>query len=234
MCNEICTLSTSHRSAIIWLGGDLNLPDIDWESQTIQGNRYPIAVNNIFLEMTRECCLEQKIKFPTRMDRTLDIFLTNRPSLVNRSEPLPGISDHDIVFVDSNIVAKRRKPIRRRIYIWKRANIEELISGAEKINLDFHQNFDTTSCIEEMWKYISTELTNLLDTAVPSKISSVRYHQAWITGDIKRLTRRKKKAYTKAIRSRDPADLHRYQELKKASRRACMEAYATCIYARHY
>lgn len=44
--------------------------------------------------------LEQIVSFPTRKDHVLDLFMTNRPSLVNRCEPLPGIVDHDIVYID--------------------------------------------------------------------------------------------------------------------------------------
>ena len=42
--------------------------------------------------------------------------MTNRPSLVNRSEGLPGLSDHDVVFLDMNACAVRQKPARRKIY----------------------------------------------------------------------------------------------------------------------
>lgn len=44
--------------------------------------------------------LKQIVSFPTRKDHVLDLFMTNRPSLVNRCEPLPGIVDHDIVYID--------------------------------------------------------------------------------------------------------------------------------------
>lgn len=44
--------------------------------------------------------LEQIVSFPTRKDHVLVLFMTNRPSLVNRCEPLPGIVDHDIVYID--------------------------------------------------------------------------------------------------------------------------------------
>lgn len=226
MCSDISSLYAANKSAIIWLGGDLNLPDINWKNVAIEGSRYPQAISDTFLEMTKECGLEQKILFPTRMDNTLDLFLTNRPSLVNRCEPLPGLSDHDIPYIDSNVIAKRQKPTKRKIYIWKRANMEDLLTGAENINFDFHHTFNKSSSVESMWNYLSTSLVKLLDSTVPSKMSSVRFHQPWITGDIKRLSRRKKRAYSKACQSKDPFDFRRYQELKKTTRKACKDAYA--------
>ena len=41
------------------------------------------------------------LNFPTRGQNTLDIFLTNRPSMVTSSSPTPGISDHEAVLVYS-------------------------------------------------------------------------------------------------------------------------------------
>jgi hypothetical protein len=47
-------------------------------------------------------------------------------SLVNKCKPLPGISDHDIVLVDTNIRIDRIKQTKRKIYLWKSTNMDEL------------------------------------------------------------------------------------------------------------
>jgi hypothetical protein len=49
-----------------------------------------------------------------RHENTLDLFLTNRPSVVNRCEPLPGLGDHEIVYIDTDISAKLNKPVKRK------------------------------------------------------------------------------------------------------------------------
>jgi hypothetical protein len=64
----------------------------------------------------------------------LDVFFTNRPSLINRCEAIPGISDHEIVFVDSNIAISRQKPVKRKIYIWKKADTQKLKSKIEEMS----------------------------------------------------------------------------------------------------
>ena len=79
-------------------GGDFNLPDID---------NYPIPINKSILDMIQDLGAEQMVDFPTRKDNILDIFVTNRPSLVNKCSPIPGLGDHDIVLIDANIVPDR-------------------------------------------------------------------------------------------------------------------------------
>ena len=41
MCNSIEDLSSRHINHDLWVGGDLNHPDINWPDCTIQGHSYP-------------------------------------------------------------------------------------------------------------------------------------------------------------------------------------------------
>ena len=70
--------------------------------------------------------MEQIVDFPTRLDNTQDLAFTTHRSLVNKCKPLPGISDHDIVLVDTNIRIDRTKQTKRKIYLWKSTNMDEL------------------------------------------------------------------------------------------------------------
>ena len=227
---EVREQTAKHQSSIFWIGGDLNLPDINWTTESVSGNRNPSTINARFLEMIHDCSLEQIVDYPTRLDATLDLFLTNRPSLVNRSQPLPGISDHDIPFIDTSLKALPSKPISRKIYIWKRANIPNMIKDSEKMNIEFHQNYSSSSSIEEMWSFISSSLLQLMDEHIPTKMSSTRNHQPWITGDIKRLSRRKKKAFIKARTTKNPQDFQRYRKLKTSCKKACRQAHTTYLH----
>jgi hypothetical protein len=68
---------------------------------------------------------DQVVNFATRAVNTLDLFFIKRPSLVSKCLPLPGLSDHDIVLVDTNITPARQKPLKRLIYLWKKVNIRD-------------------------------------------------------------------------------------------------------------
>ena len=47
--NELCSLLEnvcySHPTATIWFGGDMNLPDIDWDLNTTVHYQYPSRMN---------------------------------------------------------------------------------------------------------------------------------------------------------------------------------------------
>ena len=95
----------NRQKSSIWITGDFNLPDINWTSNTIQGHQYRKAINEASLHMDPELDLTQMIEFLTRGNNVLDLFFSNRPDLVNQCSPMPGISDHHAVFVDTNMCA---------------------------------------------------------------------------------------------------------------------------------
>ena len=44
-------------------------------------------------------------------------LITNRPTLVSKCTSIPGLSDHDIVLTDINIIPLRQKPLKRLVYL---------------------------------------------------------------------------------------------------------------------
>jgi hypothetical protein len=100
--NEINTIRTKHQKDIFLIGGDFNLPDINWSEQSIINRQYPIRTNQTFLEIVADNGLEQIVDFTTRKDNTLDLILTSHPAFKLRCKPLPSIgnSNHDIVLLN--------------------------------------------------------------------------------------------------------------------------------------
>jgi hypothetical protein len=58
----------------IWIGGDANLPDIEWDTTSIKGNRYTIPINNTIINTMFDAGCEQVVNFATRAVNTLDLF----------------------------------------------------------------------------------------------------------------------------------------------------------------
>ncbi|CAC5410107.1 unnamed protein product [Mytilus coruscus] len=127
---------------IFLIGGDFNLPDINWSEQSILNRQYPIRTNQTFLEIVADNGLEQIVHFTTRKDNTLDLILTSHPAFKLRCKPLPSIgnSDHDIVLLDLACKPFKPKPLRRKIYLWKKAEIHK-IKEAEILNDQFQSVF---------------------------------------------------------------------------------------------
>ena len=145
--------------------------------------------------------------------------------MTTRCTTLPGLGDHDIVFVESSASAKRSKPAKRRIHLWKKANMESMRSSCKSFQQEFLQKFNSNSNVNTMWNDIKNHLLSTLDLFVPSKMTSSRFSQPWITRDIKQLSRRKKRAYVRARSSKKQKDFECYEKLKKSSTENCKTAY---------
>ncbi|CAG2228076.1 unnamed protein product [Mytilus edulis] len=74
---------------------DFNLPDINWQEQTITHRQYPTRTSQAFLDTVADNGLEQIVDFPTRKENTLDLILTSHPSFKLRCKPLPSIGNSD-------------------------------------------------------------------------------------------------------------------------------------------
>ena len=225
LTTAIESLVKRYPKEVIWIGGDANLPDINWSLNTVSGNNYKKEINVTFLQAVENSGLDQVVDFQTRDDNLLDIFLTNRPSLIQSCKSLPGISDHEIVYVESDVSVKYQRQIRRKIWLWSKADLSSMKEDMNSFSDEFIGKYSIEADVDTMWTEFSSKCTQLMTDYTPSKLSIARFSQPWINRDLKRLSHRKKRAYKKANISRKNSDWERYKQLKKESQKECRKAY---------
>lgn len=116
LCNLFESLCVTYPDTPIWIAGDMNLPNIDWESFCVTNNSYPINLCEILLNFTLEHGFIQIVNFPTRVKNILDVFFTNRVSLVSHCSTVAGISDHEAIIVESSLQVNLESPNHKYIY----------------------------------------------------------------------------------------------------------------------
>jgi len=109
----LCDTLASVINSPIWITGDIDLPNINWERHCVNGNAYSIALCELFLDLIQEHGFTQMVDFPTQRNNTLDTFATNHPSLVTACKPAPGIS---AVLVHSSMKVHSHPSPSRTIY----------------------------------------------------------------------------------------------------------------------
>ena len=87
----------------IVLGGDFNLPHINWKKKSIKAASNQHMQHQQLLDMEQELGFEQMQLSPSRESNILDLYLTTYPSLVKSCYTVPGISDHHMVVVDCDV-----------------------------------------------------------------------------------------------------------------------------------
>ena len=80
-----------------------------------------------------------------------------------------------------------------------------------------------------MWTDLNTNIIKMIDNHVPSKMSTKRFNQPWITTEVIRKARQKKRSYNKAIKNNNPKDHARYRKIKDMTKKTCKKAYTEYI-----
>ncbi|XP_071500419.1 uncharacterized protein [Diadema antillarum] len=85
--------------------------------------------------------------------------------------------------------------------------------------------------IENQWMEIKNKILSVLEKDVPSKMTSCRFSQPWITAELKRLSRKKKRAFwrSRAAGNKNNPDYTTYKGLKKTMQTECRRAHQTYI-----
>ena len=88
-----------NSKSIIIVSGDFNLGHIDWTSSSIIPGKPNVKQHQEILDIIADHSLTQIVDKPTRNDKTLDLIITNYPSIVDNFETIPpiGEADHDIL-----------------------------------------------------------------------------------------------------------------------------------------
>ena len=169
---------------------------------------------DLFLDFVQDYGFSQMVDFPTRRNNTLDIFATNRPSLVTVCKTVPGISDHEAVLVESSTKVYSQPSAPRTVYKWNKADWAELKSRTEYFSTIFTLEFSTDTWINQMWIKFKNFCLLIL-SSIPSKVSNGKSTHLRITPLFKRLSKRKQHMYNKARLSHHQNDWAQYYSPKK-------------------
>lgn len=214
----------------IWLAGDFNLPGIDWASQSVLPNAPYVNLSKFMLEIAADFGLEQMVTRPTRGKNILDIFLTNNPDLVERSTVIPGLSDHDgipMIIVSSKPRLIKTKP--RLIYLYDKADMN-LIKEDFK-SYSSHMAKDDTShlSVNDLWEDLENKVKSVMEARIPTRTVRKRNLTPWIGRGIKRLLKKKQRAFNSYKKEANQDSLDRFHMLRKATQKQTRKSYRKYI-----
>ena len=179
----------------------MNLPGIEWPSTTVKPNWPSPAQHNLFIDILADHGMLQIVDQQTIGENTLDLIAVNYLTLASRTEILPGISDHDAVFAEIDIRAKRYGQAKRKIPLYKKADLEGIVSQIITTNqyIQEHANSESTN---SLWNKFKSDLHAAIEKHVPHKCCSSHNRPPWISAKIRNLLRSRDRLYLKSKRAR--------------------------------
>ena len=128
---------------------------------------------------------------PTRGENFLDLILTDHPNLVQRTENLPGLADHDAVYMEFQIHPPKKCQPQRQIPVYNEQCIEALKQAATKLDQHIMATFNKDSSVEAIWAELRQGLKEAVAQHVPHQTAKSKYSLPWIDQDTRRLIKRR-------------------------------------------
>ena len=221
-------LPPDYRKNPLIIGGDFNLPEVNWENECVSKGAQKVTLCSELLRIMANESLTQLQEEATRGRNILDLCFTNRPGLVKNTQTIPGISDHEMVVVDSEFKAKINKSKPRRVYRYKNVNWEEVKTVTKQFNQDLLANFENTD-VNGNWEKFKKGIFKIADTHIPSKMTSTRFNLPWFDRKLKKMTRKKQRLYNKAKKSKKAEDWASLKLFKKKTQAEIKSAHTGYI-----
>ena len=213
----------------LWLGGDFNLGGIDWDTYSTKPKAQNTKQCKQLLDICQDNYIEQVVTSPTHItttsQSTLDLFFTSNSSLVNKTEIIPGISDHEIVYVESSLKSREVKKPPRKIYLYNKANTENIKESIKNIDMD-NQNTSTEQNIDNIWNTFRNNVLDIMNDNIPSKmINNSKKRLPWINKSIKSLIRKRNKLFKRMKQHKNSKTTQHYKDTKHLLQKEMRKAY---------
>ena len=128
---------------------------------------------------------------PDKKQNIFDIFLTNRPSTITSCEVIPGISDHEIVSISTSVVISHNKNTAKNVFLWHKVNFDSIRHHITEFSTTFLEVYHHNNPVDVLWNNYKALCKDCL--AMIPQTKSVKQKLPWITRNIKRLSREKKR-----------------------------------------
>ena len=162
--------------------------------------------------------LNQMVLHPTRGDNILDLILPNNCDMVLDVDIGEPISDHNIITFKANVNPYQRKSSKKEFSNFDKADW----SGLNE--LFKHMPWDcvfVSNDMNEVWNAWVDLFDSAVDQCIPNKNKRKNRRAPWISDDIVKLARKKKRSYKKA-KSSDNTDLwSKYKNINNMLKKKC-------------
>ena len=199
-------LSEVIRNAIIIIG-DLNYPNIDWETSI--GDKK----SETFLQAVNDKFLNQCIDFSTHIKgNILDVILTDIPNNIHNIEDIGRIGNSDHVMILCDIICDKQINITEQtVPDWKKADI----IGAKNFLNSINWNNMLPTNTSDAWDYLKSVIAETNQRFIPEKKRRNPNKPLWLNKEIIRLQRKKARLWKKCKVTKSHSDLDDYKVCRK-------------------
>lgn len=202
-----------HKKCSIVLVGDFNAKHHSWDPNSTSPN----TAGSQLQEMILDFCLTQVVQEPTRYSSdfvrrsVLDLFVTSRPDQVKNIEVTDPISDHCCIHVTLECVVQADQ-CKSSVTFPDYKNADWSGLRVELLQTPFLQAMAGTHDVDIAWQVWEQLFKEKIRKFLPFRSLCIRQKNAsWMTSDLHRLSRQKKRLFRVALSRRSLSDWEKYK-----------------------
>ena len=208
------------------VAGDFNLRYWDWVDMKLKPKASYVDSHREFVELLDDLGMQQMVLEPTRESNILDLVLTNTPDLIPRVEVIPGLSDHNIVYFEYNVKPERKHNALRQIYLYRRADWEQIKKEMKKLEKDIGDMIDSEEqSLDDIWEQFKNSLIESMNRYIPRKVTKPRDSKPWITAQIKKLIKKRDRLSKHCKKSPSDELKEKFKECRREVKRTINREY---------
>ena len=155
----------------------------------------------------------------------MEIIFTTNVTLINKVETIPGISDHEAVFIESSLRPMKVKTPPRKVFQYWKADYTGMKSDLRAYQHEFEEKAETED-VECLWSTFKKKIHSLMDKYIPSKmLRGDKIQKPWVDRQVKSLRRKQKLLFKRQRRTRAAKDIRHYKETKAKLQKAERQSY---------
>lgn len=188
--------------------GDINLPGIDWIKGTSDYKGGP------FFKAVQDNFLTQLVDFPThKKGNILDLILSKSPEMIKEVKDIGnlGKSDHQIISIEISCDPKNSNTAKAT-QCWNKADLESI--EQELGDIYWEKELKNFNDAENMWLFFKSKILSIQNKYVPTKIKGPSNQPKWMTRELLRLIRKKRRLYKIFKLKRDNNIFERYKKVE--------------------
>ena len=188
--------------------GDFNLPGISWVNLTSDSK------GNGLLDICVEKNMSQLVNFPTHLKgNTLDLVLTDRPDMIRSVEAAGriGKSDHEMLLITVDM-ERAKTAVGDSTPCWNAADWATI--RAKLTEIDWHQKLHGQTA-DQAWCSFRQVVDELVEDYVPKRPWRKNSRPAWMSTELLREIRQKRRLWTRYKRSPTGENLDEFNSAQK-------------------
>ena len=138
--------------------------------------------------------------------------------------PPLGKSDHDIIYAEINVRPNRMCTPHRKVFVFRKADWDGI---KRKLNALFEKMQENAKQppVNELWNTFKITLLDGMREFIPQKMTTSKHCLPWVTLNIRKLMRSKRRLHTKFKKTQCPKVLDKYKEMRHTLQREIRKSY---------